>query len=96
MVKDMSQNFIITLSTSDPNFVDISIRVEEERDFYIESDKKYSLSVSPSQTRYVYYKFPNNKTDTVVLYITSNDDVCFTVSIQDSYVRLLGKNYFFF
>ncbi|RZC40785.1 Sid-1-related A [Asbolus verrucosus] len=85
LMKQLSQNFIVALSTSSVRNVNIFVKVEEERDFYLQDGSNYSITVSPSQTRYYYYQFPNNKSDTAIIEITSNDDVCLTVSIQDSY-----------
>jgi hypothetical protein len=81
----LSQNFIVALSTSSRLNVDVSVVVEEERNFYLTENKKYSIAVSPSETKYYYYKFLDRKSTTAVVEITSDDDVCLTVSIQDSF-----------
>jgi hypothetical protein len=81
----LSQNFIVALSTSSRLNVDVSVVVEEERNFYLTENKKYSIAVSPSETKYYYYKFLDRRSTTAVVEITSDDDVCLTVSIQDSF-----------
>jgi hypothetical protein len=81
----LSQNFIVALSTSSMVNVEVSVIVEEERNFYLTENKKYSIAVSPSETKYYYYKFLDRRSTTAVVEITSDDDVCLTVSIQDSF-----------
>ncbi|NP_001099012.1 Sid-1-related A precursor [Tribolium castaneum] len=81
----LSQNFIIALSTSSLANVDISVMVEEERDFYLQEGRPYEVSVSPSESKYYYYKFHDKKNTSAMIEINSDDDVCLTVSIQDSF-----------
>lgn len=88
MMKDLSQNFIVALSTSSAINIDITIVVEEEKNFYLTEAQEYSVSVSPSEPKYYYYKFFNDtKSTSAIIEIVSDDDICLTVSIQDSYVR---------
>ncbi|KAJ8935542.1 hypothetical protein NQ314_012746 [Rhamnusium bicolor] len=85
----VTQSFILALSTASPKPVTINIQLEEETDFYVQRDKIYSLSVSPSEPRYVFYNFQHNSSDTVVIEVDSEDDICLTVSVQDSRVCIL-------
>lgn len=87
-----SQNFIIALSTSDPNTVDIVVELEEEEDFYVKSSQNYSLTVSPSEPNYVFYKFNSNTSDTIFIEMFSEDEYCLTVSVQSSKCPVLDLN----
>lgn len=82
----MEQHFRITLSTFSENNVDVEIEIEEQKEFYVELDKKYTLAVSPSEPKYVYFSFDNETSDTVIIDIDSQDEFCFTVSVQDGKV----------
>lgn len=82
----VAQNFFITLSTASIRTINIDVELEEEKEFYVELDKKYSLAVSPSEPKYVFFSFDKNTSDTVVIKIDSEDEFCLTVSVQDSRV----------
>lgn len=88
---DLYSNFILSVSTSSANDLDVSIVATEQTEFYVELEKNYSVTISPSQPQYVYYKFAEEDSDTVLVEIDSEDDVCLTVSIQDSGVRRKKK-----
>ncbi|XP_045477539.1 SID1 transmembrane family member 1-like isoform X2 [Harmonia axyridis] len=77
------QHFFVSVSTPSNSFVDVHIQAEEEKDFIVRENVKYTLSVTASASRYVYYKFEGNE-ETVIVQITSPDDVCLAVSVQDS------------
>lgn len=84
---DLYSNFIVAVSTSNIANIDVSVVASEQTEFYAEAEETYSITISPSQPQYVYYKFTENDTDTVLIEIDSEDDVCLTVSVQDSSVR---------
>ncbi|KAJ8978688.1 hypothetical protein NQ317_004216 [Molorchus minor] len=88
----VSQSFILALATSSTNSVSINIALEEEEHFYVTLDETYTLSISPSEPRYVFYKFDENASDTVIIEVDSDDDTCLTVSIQDSRCPVLDMN----
>ncbi|KAJ8945172.1 hypothetical protein NQ318_001638 [Aromia moschata] len=88
----ISQSFIIALATSSPKSVTINIQLEEEKDFYVKLDESYSLSVSPSEPRYVFFKFNQNTSDTVIIEVDSEDDTCLTISVQDDKCPVLDMN----
>uniref|UniRef100_V5G0U6 SID1 transmembrane family member 1 n=2 Tax=Anoplophora glabripennis TaxID=217634 RepID=V5G0U6_ANOGL len=88
----VAQRFIVGLSTSSPHTVSISIEMEEEKDFYVELDKSYSVSVSPSEPRYVFYKFLEDAPDIVIVDVDSEDDICLVVSVQDSRCPVFDTN----
>lgn len=86
-------NIMVSVSTSDIVDLEVEILVTEERDFYIETGTNHSLVVSPSQPEYVYYKFTEADTDSIIIEIDSEDDVCLTVSVQDSTVSICNAGY---
>ncbi|KAF2898206.1 hypothetical protein ILUMI_07968 [Ignelater luminosus] len=67
--------------------IEFSVRVEEEENFYVEEDKSYFVTISPSEPRFFYYKFAEKNDDkfinTVILEVDSDDDICLTVSVQE-------------
>ncbi|XP_056636312.1 SID1 transmembrane family member 1-like isoform X2 [Diorhabda sublineata] len=89
---NFSQNFIIALSTSDPNDVDVIVELEEEKDFYVKLDQNYFLTVSPSEPNYVFHKFNTNTSDTIFIEMYSEDEYCLTVSVQNSKCPVLDLN----
>lgn len=64
----------------------VNVLAAEENAFYVKRDDEYSVIVSPSQPRYVYYKFTESDSDSIIIEVDSEDDVCLTVSVQDSSV----------
>lgn len=89
----ITQSLRVSLSTADANPTKVSVVANEEVDFYIEKDRNYSLSVSPSHPRYVYYKFTEDDSDSILIYLNSLDDVCLTISIQDSVVSICEETF---
>lgn len=79
-------NFIVSVSTSSLQDVEVNVVAEEQRAFYVDANNNYSVTISPSKPQYVYYKFAENDSDTVLLDIDSTDDICLIVSVQDSRV----------
>lgn len=75
------------MSTSSTTNTEIDIELEEQTDFFVKINNNYTLLVSPSEPKYVFYEFDENTTDTVVIQIDSEDEICLTVSVQDSKVR---------
>lgn len=86
------KHLTIAVSTVSNIPVDVTVRVEEQTDFYIKDNYTYSVTISPSQPKYFYYKYDENEdlenANTVILEVDSNDETCLTVSIQNSTVRL--------
>ncbi|CAH0555524.1 unnamed protein product [Brassicogethes aeneus] len=85
------QSFIVAISTSDTNVV-VHLKVVEEKEFYVKLNKEYSLMISPSEPKYVYFSYARDVSDTVIIEVDSEDDVCFTVSVQDSACPVLVTN----
>ncbi|CAG9819072.1 unnamed protein product [Phaedon cochleariae] len=88
----IAQRFIIALSTSSARDVYVSVELEEQKDFYVELDRSYSLLVSPSEPQYVFFKFDENTSDTIVIEVDSKDDICLTVSVQDCHCPVFDMN----
>lgn len=84
----VSQSFIVAVSTSSPTNVSVSIILQEETDFFMTVDTTYSSMVSPSQSKFQFFKFHDNTSDTVIIDVDSDDDVCLTISVQDSTVSM--------
>jgi hypothetical protein len=83
------KNFTVTLSTASPTNVTLYLLVKKEGNFNITSGNQYSLSVSPSQTDYFFYRFSHNFTLTTVIEINSTSDACLSASIQNNQVSVL-------
>ncbi|KAF2901357.1 hypothetical protein ILUMI_04829 [Ignelater luminosus] len=90
------KHLTISVSTVCNVPVNVTIRVEEQTNFYIEQEKNYSMIISPSQPKYFYYKY--NKTEDsenakpVILEVDSNDDTCLTMSIQNATCPVFDLN----
>jgi hypothetical protein len=78
------KNFTVTLSTASPTNVTLYLLVKKDGNFNITSGNQYSLSVSPSQTDYFFYRFSHNFTLTTVIEINSTSDACLSASIQNN------------
>lgn len=52
---------------------------------FIRLNQEVKFEVSPSEPVYYYYNFKQNAS-IVLLHVTSNDDTCMTLSIQNSSV----------
>nr|CAH7721468.1 unnamed protein product [Callosobruchus chinensis] len=79
-----AQSFVVGLSTSSPTAVQVKVELEEQKHFFLQPDTSYTLTVSPSQPKYAFYKFTEKTSDTVVVAVESGDDVCLTMSVQDA------------
>ncbi|KAG5866897.1 hypothetical protein JTB14_037848 [Gonioctena quinquepunctata] len=89
---EVAQSFIISLSTSSPRNIYVYLELEEEKDFYVQLNNNYSLMVSPSEPRYVFYKFDENTADTLVIEVDSEDEICLVASVQDSRCPVMDMN----
>lgn len=84
---------IVSVATSSIDDVTVEVTVEPEDEFTIAPNQEYTVAVTPSEPKYFYYDFPDNatqtdNTQTVVLVVTSEDNVCMTVSIQNASVSI--------
>nr|QRW27851.1 sid-like C [Phaedon cochleariae] len=83
---------IVSVATASNELIEFTINVHSQKNFYIEHSKEYNFTVSPSEPRYFFYNFSTNVSqlvttdsnyETVILEVTSDDDICMTVSIQN-------------
>jgi len=73
---------IVSVSTASPHNLNVSLLVSQEIDFSINLSEKRTVYVSPAEPRFYEFKFTDN-TETVLLRVDSDDDICMTVSIQN-------------
>ncbi|CAH1987156.1 unnamed protein product [Acanthoscelides obtectus] len=82
---------LVTVSTASPEPIQFSIRVSYQDFFYLDHQRSYNFNITPSEPRYFYYNFTTNTLlkentnnyETVILEVTSDDEICMTVSIQN-------------
>ncbi|KAH0821568.1 hypothetical protein GEV33_001223 [Tenebrio molitor] len=79
-----AKNFTVTLSTASPTNVTLYLLVKKDYHFNITSRKEYTVSVSPSQPDYFFYRFSSNETLTTVIKVNSNSELCLSASIQNN------------
>ncbi|RZF45637.1 hypothetical protein LSTR_LSTR010588 [Laodelphax striatellus] len=75
-------SFFITVSIDYPNETSFSIRADLVDDFAVEVGKPISFSVSPAQSQFHSFKFPDYLSSGV-LRIKSNSSVCMSLSVQN-------------
>lgn len=69
--------------------ITVTIRADEVEDYYIHDDQTYTVTVSPSEPVFYYYNFPQDEQySRAFIQVTSEDEVCLMVSVQDSLVSL--------
>ncbi|XP_017769437.1 PREDICTED: SID1 transmembrane family member 1-like [Nicrophorus vespilloides] len=81
------RNFTVTLSTASPTPVNVHLRAAPYNRYFIRSNVYYETRFSPSEPAVHLYEFPPNvlrddEIRTVLIDVSSDDDVCFTVSAQ--------------
>lgn len=81
----------MTLTTQKEETVDVHIEALEQTDFFVKENINYTIDVSPSESRYVYYKFPA-ETEGVVVELASDDDICLAISAQDPFCPVFDLN----
>ncbi|KAJ8978689.1 hypothetical protein NQ317_004217 [Molorchus minor] len=86
------QSFILAIASASTTNVNINIQLEEEDGFYLQLNKTYTMSISPSEPRYYFYKFGRDASDTVVIEIESKNKICLIVSVQDSRCPVFDTN----
>ncbi|XP_045475523.1 SID1 transmembrane family member 1-like isoform X3 [Harmonia axyridis] len=92
MEKSFHQDFTIGISSSCNINSTVSIETIEEENFFVKDGENVTLTVSPSQSRYFFYKFSSQDSDTLTIELNSNDDACLIVSIQDSTCPVFDLN----
>ncbi|KAK9887855.1 hypothetical protein WA026_000163 [Henosepilachna vigintioctopunctata] len=89
--ESFSQQFLATITTQSDATIDAHIEAIEELNFHVKLNVNYSMTITCSESRYVYYKF-DESTEAVLIQITSPDDVCLAISVQDSYCPVFDLN----
>lgn len=82
----------VSISTFSPQNVSFTVRIEPEPDFLVGDNEPRTVSISPSAPKLFLYQFPAsvaasdawNSSDTVLLRLDSDDDICMLVSVQDN------------
>ncbi|XP_044754541.1 SID1 transmembrane family member 1-like isoform X2 [Coccinella septempunctata] len=92
MTKYFHQEFTIAISSSCLETKDVLIETIEETNFFVRDKENVTLTVSPSQSRYFFYRFSSHDTDTLTIELDSNDDACLVVSVQDSTCPVFDLN----
>ena len=70
------------VSTSNPTNITFSARVEKVDQFLVGLDENVTVDVSASEPRYFKFEFPEGVSN-VLLTVSSTNDVCTSVSIQN-------------
>lgn len=92
----------VSISTSSPQNISFSVLIEPEPDFQVGDNEPRTVTISPSAPKLFLYQFPAsvastdawNSSDTVLLRLDSDDDVCMLVSVQNHSVSNYNKYYF--
>jgi len=72
----------LSISTANTKNISFSIMLYIEKNYTVEMDKKYRIQVSPSAPQYYQFEFPRF-VDTAIISVTSPNDFCMTMSIQN-------------
>ncbi|XP_065561242.1 SID1 transmembrane family member 1-like [Artemia franciscana] len=83
--------FVVGVSTSDPRNVSFTIEATKIDDFLIKLDEERNIIVSPSEPEFYQYVFDENVT-AVLVNVTSPDDLCMTVSVQNLTCPSFGRD----
>ncbi|KAK9746974.1 dsRNA-gated channel SID-1 [Popillia japonica] len=91
--KEFKRNFSVSVSTSSPETVQVIVRADEVKQFYLENDKTYTAKISPSEPIFYHYSFPDTeRSSRVYIEIDSEDDVCLIASVQDTFCPVRDLN----
>ncbi|XP_025405306.1 SID1 transmembrane family member 1-like [Sipha flava] len=74
---------VVSLSTNSLRNITFLILVDVQQSFNVLLNEQVSFNLSPSEPVYYYYSFKQNAS-MVLLHVTSSDDTCMTLSIQNS------------
>ena len=87
-----SQEFFVGVSTSNPTNTSFRVHVEKVQNFILSMDSNYTAMVTASEPKYYQFNFPEGVSN-VLLSVTSEDDTCMSISIQNLGVCLCVKNF---
>ncbi|XP_063921232.1 SID1 transmembrane family member 1-like [Zophobas morio] len=91
------QNFTVSLSTSSPDNVTVSLKVVEKTEFYLANNQSRNIStIAPGRPQHFLYKPNGTENVGIELRFTSNKNTCFTADIQKIRcpVYVLGEVFF--
>lgn len=85
---DVNKRFSLSIATFSQEPVNVTIKVTEVNNYYIENNVNYTITMSPGQPSFYYYSFLTNKikNETIFIDVRSMDDHCIIVSLQRSFV----------
>lgn len=86
----MEFSFTVYIWTASETNHTVTLHTDEVVDYYIEKEKNYTVMVSPSEP--VFYYYPNDRTEKRLasfIGVTSPDDICLVVSVQNSVVSTI-------
>ncbi|XP_024882541.1 SID1 transmembrane family member 1-like isoform X1 [Temnothorax curvispinosus] len=75
---------IVGISTASRDNIFFQISVVEITDFYLNSGTEVEVQISPSEPIYYGYIFSKQENSSVIVRVESDNDVCMTVSIQNT------------
>ncbi|XP_011060636.1 PREDICTED: SID1 transmembrane family member 1-like isoform X1 [Acromyrmex echinatior] len=78
------EHVIVGISTASHENITFSISVVEVMDFYLSSEKKVEVQISPSEPIYYGYIFSKQENSSVIVRVESDNDICMTVSVQNT------------
>ncbi|XP_046440866.1 SID1 transmembrane family member 1-like isoform X2 [Daphnia pulex] len=78
----VEHEFFLGVSTSDPKNLSFVASVTPVEDFVVELDGNHTVTLTASEPKYYQFLFPEGVTN-VLLTVTSDDNYCMSVSIQN-------------
>eukprot|EP00092_Neocalanus_flemingeri_P006483 GFUD01006987.1.p1 GENE.GFUD01006987.1~~GFUD01006987.1.p1 ORF type:complete len:849 (+),score=138.35 GFUD01006987.1:58-2604(+) len=72
----------LSISTASPKNVHFSVILYIEEKYYVQMNQTNTILVSPSAPQYYHFDFPSD-VDTAIISVTSPDEFCMTMSIQN-------------
>ncbi|XP_031827510.1 SID1 transmembrane family member 1 isoform X2 [Nomia melanderi] len=82
---DTEEFVTISLSTASYNNISFKLNVTEDFHFYLRLGENRSIAISPSEPIFFGYTFPEHaESSSVIVHVTSESDVCMTVSVQNT------------
>ncbi|XP_076686693.1 SID1 transmembrane family member 1 [Andrena cerasifolii] len=82
---DEEEFLTVSLSTGSHVNILFKLNVTEDPRFYLSIGEKKSVKITPSEPVYYGYIFPEQiESSSVVVHVESDDDICMTVSIQNT------------
>ncbi|XP_066599229.1 SID1 transmembrane family member 1-like [Prorops nasuta] len=84
-IGEQKEFVFISISTASDIYVNFQLTVVKEAHFYMKSGEERSAVISPADPTYFGYNFANDtRSSSVVIEVSSDNDTCMTVSIQEA------------